>query len=122
MAKDKVYTQEMGKPPNEPDGGSVGRKYVPEQLGSGIMVDGKPVKPAKKMAKGGSTDTPQFKVPIQKLPYMGEKPEARIPPPAQRSRMNSDVKMPDKNYKAGGSASSRADGCAAKGKTKGRFV
>ena len=55
MAKDKVYTQEMGKPPNEPDGGSVGRKYVPEQLGSGIKVDKEPTPPAKpkKMASGG---------------------------------------------------------------------
>jgi hypothetical protein len=75
MAKDKVYTQEMGNPPNEPDGGSVGRKYVPEQLGSGIKVDKEPTPPikSKKMASGGS-------------------------------------------------ASSRADGCATKGKTKGRFV
>jgi len=27
---------------------------MPEQLGSGIMVDGKPMKPAKKMASGGT--------------------------------------------------------------------
>jgi hypothetical protein len=73
MAKDKVYTQDMGQPPKEPDGGSVGGKYVPEQLGSGIMVDGKPMKPAKKMSSGGS-------------------------------------------------ASSRADGVAVKGKTKGTMV
>jgi len=68
------------------------------------------------------SDTPQFKVPIQQLPYMGEKAEARIPPPAQRSKPNSELKIPDKNYAKGGSASSRADGCAVKGKTKGRFV
>jgi hypothetical protein len=79
MAKDKVYTQEMGQPPKEPDDASAGRKFgknepnVPEQPGSRIRVDGKPVKPEKKMASGGS-------------------------------------------------ASSRADGCATKGKTKGRFV
>jgi hypothetical protein len=79
MAKDKVYTQEMGQPPKEPDSASAGRKFdknepnVPEQPGSRIRVDGKPVKPEKKMASGGS-------------------------------------------------ASSRADGCATKGKTKGRFV
>jgi hypothetical protein len=82
MAKDKVYTQDMGQPPKEPDGASAGRKFgpkepnMPEQPGSAIRVDGKPVKPAKKMASGGSV----------------------------------------------GSASKRADGCATKGKTKGRFV
>ena len=77
MAKDKVYTQEMGQPPKEPDGGSVGRKYVPEQLGSGIKVDKEPPPPPptkpKKMAKGGT-------------------------------------------------ASSRADGCATKGKTRGTMI
>jgi len=78
----------------------------------------------KKFASGGSTSkTPQYKVPIQQLPYMGEKPESRIPPPAQRSKTNADVKMPDKNYKSGGmTASSRADGCAVKGKTRGKMV
>jgi hypothetical protein len=82
MAKDKVYTQNMGQPPKEPDGASAGRKFgpkepnMPEQPGSAIRVDGKPVKPAKKMASGGSV----------------------------------------------GSASKRADGCAQRGKTKGRFV
>jgi hypothetical protein len=65
--------------PKEPDDASAGRKFkkdepgMPEQPGSRIRVDGKPVKPEKKMASGGS-------------------------------------------------ASSRADGCATKGKTKGRFV
>jgi len=62
--------------PKDIDGASAGRKFkkdepgMPEQPGSRIRVDGKPVK---KMAKGGS-------------------------------------------------ASSRADGCCTKGKTKGRFV
>jgi hypothetical protein len=79
MPKDKVYTQDMGPPPKEPDDASAGRKLspkepgMPEQLGQDIRVDGKPVKPVKKMAKGGS-------------------------------------------------ASSRADGCAQRGKTKGTMV
>ena len=73
MAKDKVYTQDMGQPPKEPDDASADRKFTPEQLVSGIMVDGKPMKPTKKMASGGS-------------------------------------------------ASSRADGCCVKGKTKGTIV
>ena len=65
--------------PKEPDDASAGRKFkkdepgMPEQPGSRIRVDGKPLKPEKKMASGGT-------------------------------------------------ASSRADGCAIKGKTKGRFV
>jgi hypothetical protein len=65
--------------PKEPDDASAGRKFkkdepgMPEQLGSGIRVDGKPVKPEKKMAGGGS-------------------------------------------------ASSRADGCAERGKTRGTMV
>jgi hypothetical protein len=62
--------------PKDIDGASAGRKFkkgepgMPEQPGSGILVDGKP---AKKMASGGS-------------------------------------------------ASSRADGCAQRGKTRGMMV
>jgi hypothetical protein len=64
--------------PKEPDDASAGRKFgkdepgMPEQPGSRIRVDGKPVKPEKKMAGGGS-------------------------------------------------ASSRADGCCVKGKTRGKM-
>jgi hypothetical protein len=50
MAKDKVYTAEMGQPPKEPDDASAGKtdkKNQPEQPGSGIVV--------KKMAGGGMT-------------------------------------------------------------------
>jgi len=65
--------------PKEPDDASAGRKFkkgepnMPEQPGSGIRVDDKPIKPEKKMASGGT-------------------------------------------------ASSRADGCATKGKTRGKMV
>ena len=65
--------------PKDIDGASAGRKFkkdepnMPEQPGSRIRVDGKPLKPEKKMASGGT-------------------------------------------------ASSRADGCAIKGKTKGTMV
>jgi len=48
MAKDKVYTAEMGQPPQDIDGKSAGKtdkKDQPEQLGSGIVV---------KKAGGGS--------------------------------------------------------------------
>lgn len=53
MAKDKVWTEKDGQPPKEPDSGSAGKvdkKNLPEQPGSGILVDGKPLK---NMAKGG---------------------------------------------------------------------
>ena len=65
--------------PKDIDGASAGRKFkknepgMPEQPGSRIRVDGKPVKPEKKMASGGS-------------------------------------------------ASSRADGCAQRGKTRGMMI
>jgi hypothetical protein len=48
MAKDKVYTADMGQPPQDIDGKSAGKtdkKDRPEQLGEGIVV---------KKAKGGS--------------------------------------------------------------------
>ena len=69
MAKDKVYTEDMGQPPTDPEVAprtpKAPKKDMPEQLGSSIKVQ--------KMAKGGT-------------------------------------------------ASSRADGCATKGKTKGKIV
>jgi hypothetical protein len=48
MAKDKVYTADMGQPPQDIDGKSAGKtdkKDQPEQAGSGIII---------KKAKGGS--------------------------------------------------------------------
>jgi hypothetical protein len=68
-------------------------------------------------------ETKEFKVPIQQLPYMGEKKEARIPPPVQRDKTMRDYSKED-DYKKGGtirSASSRADGIAVKGKTRGKM-
>jgi len=71
MAKDKVDPKNATpQDVPEPSGAAASKGYKPEQLGSGIRVDGKPVKPEKKMASGGS-------------------------------------------------ASSRADGCCTKGKTRG---
>jgi hypothetical protein len=55
MSKDKVYTADMGQPPQDIDGASAGRKIkktepnLPEQPGSGIVV--------KKLAKGGSASS-----------------------------------------------------------------
>lgn len=68
MAKDKVYTAEMGQPPMDPEvaprKAKPSKKDMPEQLGEGIVVT---------KAKGGT-------------------------------------------------ASSRADGCCTKGKTRGKMV
>jgi hypothetical protein len=94
MAKDKVYTQEMGKPPNEPDGGSVGRKYVPERLGSGIMVQ------------------PDYKT-------RDKKP---APAPLPNDKPGSRERIGMQNLAKGGTASARADGCAQRGKTRGMMV
>lgn len=69
MAKDKVYTADMGQPPTDPEMAprtpKASKKDMPEQLGESIKVD--------KKAKGGS-------------------------------------------------ASARADGCACRGKTRGKMV
>jgi hypothetical protein len=69
MAKDKVYTEDMGQPPMDPEVAprtpKTSKKGMPEQLGEGIRVE--------KKAKGGT-------------------------------------------------ASSRADGCCTKGKTRGKMV
>jgi hypothetical protein len=74
MAKDKVDPKSAApQDVPEPSGTAASKGYKPEELGSGIRVDGKPVKPEKKMAKGGL-------------------------------------------------ASSRADGCCVKGKTRGKMV
>ena len=73
--------------------------------------------------------SPQFKVPIQQLPYMGPRKQDYSPPPEPKSRENK-VFYPEKDdflisKKKGGkvsSASSRADGCCVKGKTRGKMV
>ena len=86
MADDKMWKPGMPIPQDE-DGKSAGRKIkktdpgVPEQLGSGIIVDGKPLNDSK---------------------------------PVNTSK-------PIKKAK-GGTASSRADGIATKGKTRGTII
>jgi hypothetical protein len=73
MAKDKIDPKSAApQDVPEPSGAAASKGYKPEGLGSGIRVDGKPVKPVKKMASGGT-------------------------------------------------ASSRADGCCTKGKTRGKM-
>ena len=80
------------------------------------------------MASKKTPEAQEYKVPITYLPYMGEKPESRTPPPTPHSRLNR-VFYPEKDdadigKKAGGavSASKRADGIAQRGKTRGKLV
>jgi hypothetical protein len=54
-----VYTEKMGKPPQDIDGASAtrspkkGEKITYEQPGSGIIVDGKPLNDSKPIKKAG---------------------------------------------------------------------
>lgn len=66
---------------------------------------------------GSATPTPKVKKPTPKLP-----PEAENDGPPKDSKGRDIIPRP---YKKGGSVSSaskRADGCATKGKTRGRMV
>ena len=58
MAKDKIDPK-SATPQDvpEPSGAAASKGYKPEELGSAIRVDGKPVKPEKKMASGGSASS-----------------------------------------------------------------
>ena len=100
MAKDKVYTQDMGQPPQEPDDASAGRKFrkgesgMPEQLGSGIMVQ------------------PDFKT-------TGKKP---TPSSIPNSPPDAIKNLKPQKLAKGGTASARADGIAQRGKTKGKML
>ena len=110
MAKDKVYTQDMGQPPQEPDDASVGRRYMPEQLGSGIKMETLPYRP-----KGG--------ISIDDITGKGKRsmPKEYMQIP-NKIGSGKDAKMQE--LSKGGSVSSaskRADGCCVKGKTRGKM-
>jgi hypothetical protein len=118
MAKDKVYTQDMGQPPKEPDDASVGRKYVPEQLGSGIRVDGKKLPPEPKQTSKPALEDDERGT--KAIKAFGDAMSLR----KKMDRQISD-NMTNISFKKGGSvssASSRADGIAQRGKTKGTIV
>lgn len=116
----------MPKVLSEPDGGSAGRKLrkgepgLPEQLGEGIIVDGKLIKPEQAYSRSEAMpEAKNFKPLFDKIRAEAEAREAAMSNRA--SRMN---EMGD-SYKKGGavkSASKRADGIASKGKTRGTIV
>jgi len=117
----------MAKVLSEPDDGSAGRKFrkgerdIPEQLGSAIRVDGKPLKPEKilsRPAKADMPDAPNFKPMFDKI--RAEASEA-----ADRDEKASRTNAMGDTFKKGGkvsSASRRADGIAQRGKTRGTMV
>lgn len=89
--RDRVYTAEMGQPPQDIDGASATPKRPPMKR-----------PPAKKAAPKGDG---MFR---EGMPVPQDIDGASV-----------------KNYKAGGkvsSASKRADGCAQRGKTKGKMI
>jgi len=87
------------------------KDYKPEEVGSAIRVDGKPIKstPKKDIDPLGEAADNTVKMIARKRATAEE---------AEKSNMNA---MGD-TYAKGGSASSRADGIAQKGKTRGTIV
>ena len=87
------------------------KDYKPEEAGSAIRVDGKPIKstPKKDIDPLGEAADNTVKMIARKRATAEE---------AEKSNMNA---MGD-TYAKGGSASSRADGIAQKGKTRGTIV
>jgi hypothetical protein len=116
----------MPKVLSEPDGGSAGRKFrkgepgLPEQLGEGIIVDGKRIKPEQAYSRSEAMpEAKNFKPLFDKIRAEAEAKEEAMS--SRASRMNA---MGD-SYKKGGavkSASKRADGIAQRGKTRGIMV
>jgi len=95
------------------------KDYNPPKLGSGIKVD--------KNAPEGAVTLPD-RSPAKKEDFMGSKPSKGMPEGAQtlpykpNKKAESDMKMIPLAKGGKVSASSRADGCAQRGKTKGTIV
>lgn len=95
----------MAKAPFEPDDASAGKKYTPPKPGSDIRVikPNAPVKPKPNPKDAGI--------------YTAE-----MGPPPDEPDMGSVREVKKARGGKIGSASSRADGCCERGKTKGRIV
>lgn len=110
MAKD--YKYEDSTPVDEPISKGKARAQEP---GSGIRVDGKPVnklvEPVNKLSNKHRDLTAVFDAIEADYKDRGEKASDR----ASRTNVMGDT------YAKGGSASSRADGCCTKGKTRGKM-
>jgi len=103
----------MPKMISDPEDKNPSKGYKPEKLGSGIRVDGKPLKDEAPAKKAAAKD---YKPMFDRIKSEAEDKAA------DTSRTNA---MGD-TYKKGGmiksSASRRADGCATKGKTRGKVL
>ena len=131
MANDKVWTAKSGTPPpSDPDMGSAPKprpKPTPPPASSksdkpvvykgDVPVD-EPTDDTKRFAVGGPIPSIQVGSPamMERMPVMRPAPTRRALPqrPGMMNRMAKGGSV--------GSASKRADGCASKGKTKGKFV
>ena len=93
------------------------KDYKPEMAGSGIKID-------KKMPEGAVDFLDRS--PAKKEDFMGSKSTKNMPegavtlPYKPNKKAESEIKMVP--LAKGGSASSRADGCCVKGKTRGEMM
>ena len=104
----------MPKMISDPEDKNPGKGYKPEKLGSAIRVDGKPLKdeaPAKKSKAEADSSSDRVAKMMRDAEPMQDRP--------QMPRVN---EMGDTYKKGGMTASSRADGIATKGKTRGTMI
>jgi hypothetical protein len=117
MAGPDVYTAEMGNPPVEEDAGILNSPYVKPPRNK--LAPRNKVMPPKKAPLENKEVMPPKKNPLDRNVYTADKGK----PPVEEDAGILNKKTV--NRAKGGSissASSRADGCVTKGKTKGRYV
>jgi hypothetical protein len=98
---------------------SVGREFVQADKGHKFSKGGEMKRKMMPMGKGASADMP-MSTPMRRPMPPAMPPGGGMAPPASPMGMKKGGSV--KKMSSGGSASSRADGCATKGKTKGTQV
>jgi len=112
--RDRIYRAEMGMPPM-PDEGAPGPLTKKQRMGK--MVIGKPANLTPAERRKIERDMKMASDPVSsESEYEAAGRLAKDMPPMRMPR------SPLISYAKGGSASSRADGCCTKGKTKGKMV
>ena len=129
MVRD-VYTADMGNPPVEQDGGSIAPRKRP--MAPPAAMPRRPAAPPAAMPRppmaGGMGGKRPMADPADAGVYTADKGQPPSPdegPTMMRRRPKMKAGGCVKKMASGGkvgSASKRADGCATKGKTKGKFV
>jgi hypothetical protein len=118
------------KIPQDIDGASAGRKFkknepgLPEQPGSGIKVDkdyDDKVKKYKEVYNKRDTSTPVNQA-LYNVADAVTEPIQKFGRGWGLSENKAQLEAKGEGLKAGGTASSRADGCCVKGKTRGKLV